>query len=664
MKRRFNRKAVILFLIAFFSASIIVESGMFLIFWNNKNMRGRAYELNAQEAASNLAELFGQALAGGINASNTLFGERWYMHYRNNVEYYQHEFDSDTKYQIWNSLRSTVASLTYIADIVMFTPSMNSAICRNGWFTLPEYQRLYGDIEIDAVQPFVDTFGARATDNAKSVIVLQDYNTRKYKTIVCVLIDNKAMESALNKLVSPSVAYASISLGEQALFESGGLKDVEKLFVGMYNYPALKVVLGYTPMDNAAELMIMILASIIAILAISAFSALLTRHAVKPMANMVLEYGGQPDDLSQPYEYVRMYIEKLRENELKLNREKRDVQLEMDSFLDRARGDIVYGMLTNRRFRFDDANVLLALPWLNDDMNICLLALESGGARADAPRLPESALECAAHTVAIHTELCECAVLWLEHDLSDEETAEFMAYARKEWSRASGRMCMVSGVIRDKTALADEYSRLTAQLTRGLSERTALSEDARARLSEYAQDGDMAQLRAFAERLRADYAISDILCALNAIFLQKPAKLALDADADEAALWRTTLSQVEALISESAGESAAIAQKYLEYIDRNYADPNLSMTTLSDAFDRHRTLLSKDIKAASGLTFTDYLRERRMKAALEKIDSGRLNVMDVAREVGYTSYSTFKRAFIQTVGCTPTDYRKQISSVE
>lgn len=128
---------------------------------------------------------------------------------------------------------------------------------------------------------------------------------------------------------------------------------------------------------------------------------------------------------------------------------------------------------------------------------------------------------------------------------------------------------------------------------------------------------------------------------------------------DDDALWRAALELMEALTRESAGEAAspAAAQKYLDYIDAHYSDPNLSMTTLSDEFDRHRTLLSKDIKAASGLTFTDYLHKRRMKAALEKIDSGYQNVMEISREVGYTSYSTFRRAFIQTVGCTPTDYR-------
>jgi len=100
-------------------------------------------------------------------------------------------------------------------------------------------------------------------------------------------------------------------------------------------------------------------------------------------------------------------------------------------------------------------------------------------------------------------------------------------------------------------------------------------------------------------------------------------------------------------------------EKYVDYIDEHFSDSELSVNSISDYFEKHRTIISKEIKMLTGYSFTDYLKNKRICEALKRIESGNENIMKIATEVGYVSYSTFKRAFIQIVGKTPMELRDE-----
>ena len=52
-------------------------------------------------------------------------------------------------------------------------------------------------------------------------------------------------------------------------------------------------------------------------------------------------------------------------------------------------------------------------------------------------------------------------------------------------------------------------------------------------------------------------------------------------------------------------------------------------------------------------SISQYLRELRMERAAALLREGRLNVLQVALEVGYSSPSHFSAAFHETFGCCP-----------
>lgn len=63
--------------------------------------------------------------------------------------------------------------------------------------------------------------------------------------------------------------------------------------------------------------------------------------------------------------------------------------------------------------------------------------------------------------------------------------------------------------------------------------------------------------------------------------------------------------------------------------------------------------LSRIFSQQMGRTISQYLRELRMDRAAELLRAGRLNVTEVAMEVGYSSSSHFSTAFHETFGCCP-----------
>ncbi len=63
--------------------------------------------------------------------------------------------------------------------------------------------------------------------------------------------------------------------------------------------------------------------------------------------------------------------------------------------------------------------------------------------------------------------------------------------------------------------------------------------------------------------------------------------------------------------------------------------------------------LSRTFSSATGMTIPQYLRQLRLERAAELLSAGKMNVTEVALEVGYSSLSHFSQAFHAAFGCCP-----------
>jgi len=95
-----------------------------------------------------------------------------------------------------------------------------------------------------------------------------------------------------------------------------------------------------------------------------------------------------------------------------------------------------------------------------------------------------------------------------------------------------------------------------------------------------------------------------------------------------------------------------------EYLNREFADPNLSLTQVSGEVNHNASYLSRVFKQETGTSFTDYLLRLRMEAAARLFDETDLKAYQIAEEVGIKDPYYFSSCFKKVMGIPPLEYKK------
>ena len=98
---------------------------------------------------------------------------------------------------------------------------------------------------------------------------------------------------------------------------------------------------------------------------------------------------------------------------------------------------------------------------------------------------------------------------------------------------------------------------------------------------------------------------------------------------------------------------------FTAYIDANFGDPNLSLSSVAAEFGISEGHLSKTFKLKYGMRFSAYVEAVRMDKAKDFLKNTSLNVNEISELTGYLSTNTFCRAFKRVTGLTPSDYRNK-----
>ncbi len=98
---------------------------------------------------------------------------------------------------------------------------------------------------------------------------------------------------------------------------------------------------------------------------------------------------------------------------------------------------------------------------------------------------------------------------------------------------------------------------------------------------------------------------------------------------------------------------------------RDFLTQNLSerytIEELALKFHINQTTLKSAFKTVFGKPLAAYMKEYRVKRAMELLSSGSLSIAEIAYEVGYENQSKFTKAFKDLTGQLPKDYRKLYS---
>ncbi len=94
----------------------------------------------------------------------------------------------------------------------------------------------------------------------------------------------------------------------------------------------------------------------------------------------------------------------------------------------------------------------------------------------------------------------------------------------------------------------------------------------------------------------------------------------------------------------------------IEIVKRNMSNSELSIEVIANEYGVSRTYLNRKIKAITGETCSQFVRNIRLKYAAKLIMQKQLNVSEVAWEVGYNDINTFRSRFKDMYGVLPSNY--------
>ena len=110
---------------------------------------------------------------------------------------------------------------------------------------------------------------------------------------------------------------------------------------------------------------------------------------------------------------------------------------------------------------------------------------------------------------------------------------------------------------------------------------------------------------------------------------------------------------------DSAGKNRSNVPRFesiLDYINRNFTDPELSISKVADIFFYNEKYLSSLFIKNTGVKFTDYLTKLRIDYAVNYISEHTVSVGDLAAACGFTDPLYFSKVFKKSTGYTPSKH--------
>lgn len=114
----------------------------------------------------------------------------------------------------------------------------------------------------------------------------------------------------------------------------------------------------------------------------------------------------------------------------------------------------------------------------------------------------------------------------------------------------------------------------------------------------------------------------------------------------------------EKLGEQNATSGSRQARMALDYIGRNYSDPDLSLNSVCSYIGISTSHFSTIFKEETGSTFMEVLTGMRMEKAKELLENTTLKNYEIAERVGFSDPHYFGIAFKKMTGRTPTEYAK------
>lgn len=100
----------------------------------------------------------------------------------------------------------------------------------------------------------------------------------------------------------------------------------------------------------------------------------------------------------------------------------------------------------------------------------------------------------------------------------------------------------------------------------------------------------------------------------------------------------------------------------LDYIEQNYNNQQLSITSVTEHFRISAPTLQKRMNACVGKTFSAYVEELRMNKARKALLTTDLTIQEISESIGYTNTNSFYKAYKRIFGESPRSTRQTVEN--
>ena len=671
MLKYMNRRWIYIFVITFLCLFIVTGTAFTYGYVNRVERGGNDYADGMATNAQKLMDYANQTIDSAMASVNAVFRSKWFDHYRNIAGIYAHEFDALKRIEIIQEMAAKVTVLPTVEDILIITPALDSVIGRCGWHTLERYEVIYGDVSLINHDGYLQYPEVECVDSKYAMMIMKDPTPRRDKSVACILFSRKQMASALDNMLPGDAIGMSASMNGAeicSLSDAPGdaltitlKRRVPEFELNVY-FPSYETAEG---VDVRWEYILEICLTFTISLMLAAVLASIT---TRPMSEMIRSFGGKPRDMDNPYQFIYEYVAAYSHHADSLQMQVNHLGDARDNFLNLMRNEIFCGILTNPDFNFSDEYITGFLPWICDGVP-CLLAVIEPAISSAKVNLDEEKIAAGTEHIAFADIFgSKCVFLWYD----GVQTADA---ARESLARLMGGEEQMSIAISDVIMGPEEFHTEYARLRDELEKRRRLREDMPISVQIALADGIRRKnaddcLQALGKFIEGDnmsapmrFIMRDALeKGLDAEQLGREFAQARDADGRRQALKNALAALTQPAQKTVAGEprDSDAGRRVLEYIRANFCDAELCVIKVADEFNMHRTQVSKLIKSATGVTFSDYVQTLRLGKAVSLIESSERALADIASDVGYASYLSFKRAFIRCYNVSPREYREHL----
>lgn len=100
-------------------------------------------------------------------------------------------------------------------------------------------------------------------------------------------------------------------------------------------------------------------------------------------------------------------------------------------------------------------------------------------------------------------------------------------------------------------------------------------------------------------------------------------------------------------------------ERYVEIVRNNFRNPNLDAETIYTEMGMSRANFYRKLKSMTDLSSTEMIRNIRLESAAQLLRETKLNISEVAAQVGFSSNSYFGSCFKAMFGMSPKEYQNQ-----